>query len=224
MASLRHHQRREDYETMTNACQQFEDDLADFADGALGDARRWLVEAHLSECAACRAALAEARWIDRVLARSLNQADAAGLLAPAAAQAQRGRPWLAPPRPAFAASVATIVFTAALGWFAWRRGGPDGRFVAGGDLAPQKNRSSHGSSGPRGRPPVTDQALDRQFAALRSAIDREAGAAQLAAAAEMLAGEPVLDDYAHESLRFLAAVYPDTAAGRAASVRLASGK
>lgn len=217
----------------TGGCRDFEDLIADHAEGALDESRRWPIEAHLSECAACRAALAELRWIDQVLARSLNQADPAGLLAPAAAKARCGRPRLVLPRPIFAASVATIIFTAALGWFAWRRGGQDRRFVAGGDLAPLKDRSSHGSSGPRGRldgdagtggrKPQAAEQLERRFAELKAAIDRETGAAQLAAAAEVLAAEPTVAEYARESLRYLAAVYPDTVAGRAAAERLTTG-
>lgn len=200
---------------MPRTCRELEALLGDFAGGEIAASERRELQSHLAECAACREALGELRWIDALLSRSLREAPVEHLLTlPGGAIASRPTPRVAGVRPAFALAVAGF-----LAFFIWGMmwGFPRER-PQGGSVA---------QSGPRehseARAPQTESANEaRRWADLQAAIEREASAARLAASAEALAGQAATDGYAVESLRLVANTFPETRAGIDAARRVES--
>lgn len=201
---------------MPRTCRELEALLGDFAGGEIAASERRELQAHLAECAACREALGELRWIDALLSRSLREAPIEGLLTLPGGSVESGpAPRVAWVRPAFAAAAAGL-----LAFFIWgmmwgfARGRPQGGSVA------QSGLLEHGAAA---RAPQSESVSEaRQWADLQAAIEREANAARLAASAEALAGQAATDGYALESLRLVAKTFPETRAGIDAARRVAS--
>jgi anti-sigma factor RsiW len=201
---------------MQRTCRELEALLGDFAGGESAASERRELQTHLAECAACREALRELRWIDALLSRSLREAPVEHLLTlPGGAVEPRLAPRVAWVRPAFAAAAAGLLV-----FFIWgmvrgfARGRPQGGSVA------QSGLLEHGEAT---RAPQTESASEaRQWADLQAAIEREASAARLAASAEALIGQAATDGYALESLRLVANTFPETRAGIDAARRVES--
>ncbi|HVW38028.1 MAG TPA: zf-HC2 domain-containing protein [Pirellulales bacterium] len=198
---------------MKHNCSDFQASLADYADGALGEREHGEVQAHLAECADCRRALGELRWVETLLSESLREAPVESLLTLPAGnigswQARRFG-WV---RLALTAAAACAV-AAAWGVFHGRRIEPQ---------APnERSVAAKGAAKPES--PANDSPGEPlQWADIEAAIEREASAARLAASAKMLAAQTDVDEYARRSWRLLAETFPETRAGREAARRAES--
>lgn len=178
-------------------CNRWQSLLVDYVDGHLNDRDRRAVDAHLANCPACRARLSDEGWLSDRLRRAANQLPIEQLLVwpPREAAPQprtRGRQLLVG-----AGLVALVVIV----------------------LARLPFTTSNETSAPdQTETPVTPNE-DQRFAEIEKAIEREASAAQLAMSAELLAIEPLAQQYAAETMRLVAEGFPDTTAGRDAARR-----
>lgn len=186
-------------------------DYADYAEGGPGEREHRELQAHLAECADCRRALGELRWVEALLSASLREAPVESLpTLPARNIGSRRVGWL---RPALAAA-AVLAALVAWGVFHVRRSEP---------RAPnERSVAAKNAAGPQS--PRSNTSNDRlQWSDVEAAIEREASAARLAASAEVLAAEAGADEYARRSWRLLAETFPETRAGRDAARRATPG-
>jgi hypothetical protein len=206
---------------MCKPCNEWESLLGDLADDELDfvqagtheAARRRQLEAHMAECASCREKLLELRWVNRLLAESLQAAPTPPRLTlPGGSLKSRPKLQIGWARPALAATA--VGLSAALLWsLNSDRSQPE-------NLA-QRNLQTHGTT--QISSPETHSSEDaRQWADLEAAIEREASAARLAASAEALADQATSNRYAVEALEFVAKTFPETRAGVDAAHRAES--
>ncbi|HUY89580.1 MAG TPA: zf-HC2 domain-containing protein [Pirellulales bacterium] len=198
-------------------CSDFQSRLADYADGELGECDQREVQTHLAECAGCREALGELRWIDTLLSESLREAPGEGWLTlpgDETAATPNGLPRFRWARPALAAAAGLLALAA---WGLSRNGSDERR-------QPNQYHVAAKSARPAASPPAEPASERLEWAALQAEIEREANAARLAASAEVLAGQAGADVYALDSWRLLAETFPETHAGRDAARRVESSR
>ncbi len=225
-------------------CEEISAWLVDFADSDLPEPDRGRVEAHVSDCAACRAELGRLhRSLE--LARSVWQENASRALSLASIQSPRvaARGLYVPTRiplsaqgsissrrlVAAAAAGAAAVLVVLGAWLLWRPGG-------GGEVASVPSVPSVRDGGPEGavemspggaapagevegssggRSPAGNTAPPEDLD-VEAIIAREGRAARLAAAIAFLATEPSLKEYRERAERYLQETYPEAAAARPA--------
>ena len=206
---------------MCKPCSEWESLLGDLAGDELDfvpagtheAARQRQFEAHLAECAGCREELLELRWVNRLLAESLQAAPIPPRLTlPGGSSASRPKLRIGWVRPALVATA--VGLSAVLLWsLNSDRSQPE-------NLA-QRDLQSRGTT--QISSPETHSSEDaRQWADLEAAIEREASAARLAASAEALADQATSNRYAVEALEFVATTFPETRAGADAAHRAES--
>lgn len=195
-------------------CFEIKSRLSDYADGELSKRERREVQTHLAECAECRKALGEFRWIDRLLTESLREAPVERWLTlpgdePVAPQsASQRRRWAQATLAAAAAGLLALAAWSLVGNRQSERRPPDDERVA--------------AKAAVESPPVEVAGEQDRWTELHAEIEREASAAQLAASAEILAAQPGANEYAGQSWRLLAEMFPETQAGREAARRVES--
>src|SRR3569623_1562112 len=206
---------------MCKPCSEWESLLGDLAGDELDfvqagtheTARRRQFEAHLVECIGCREKLLELRWVNRLLAESLQAAPIPPLLTlPGGSLESRPKLQIRWVRPAL---VATAVGLSAV--LLWSLNGERSQPENMAERALQRRGAAQTSS------PQTRLSADtRQWADLEAAIEREASAARLAASAEALAEQATSNRYAVKALEFVATTFPETRAGVDAAPRAES--
>jgi predicted anti-sigma-YlaC factor YlaD len=182
-----------------STCTRWQTLLVDYVDDHLNDVDRHSLDAHLATCEACRARLAEERWLSDRLRQAADESPIERLLV-----------W--PPRPA-----------------APRPRTGRRRVLVGAGLAALAaiviGRLPFAVTRTVSPPAVADRVAsseDRRFAEIEAAIEGEACAAQLAMSAEILATEPAAERYAAEAMSLVAEAFPETKAGRDAARRAGS--
>jgi len=195
-----------------STCNEIAELLVDYADGELSPADASRVEAHLATCGDCRGEL------DR-LRRSLAAAKAIWSEAASGVSAPESRP-IRPRRrivPIAAAAACLAVVAAVAAWLLLglhrTNDGPTGappRQVVETpqtDFGPDENNDLRQESVP-------------DLREIESQIARAGRSARLAVSADLLSTRSELQPYRKQADRYLAAVYPDTAAGSAAAARI----
>lgn len=170
-----------------NECRRL---LVDYVDGHLANAG---IEAHLAQCACCRAQAARERRLSGLLQGTLAAAPTAQRLILPARPAPRGRRRAAVVAAALACLLMAVVY--------WRSTpAPPRQTVA--------SRDAKQLAAKLREPPLDG---------FEAELAREAIAARLAASAESLAAEPATNQYAAKALQFVAEAFPETHAGRKAA-------
>ena len=181
-----------------NTCPGWQNLLVDYVDGHLPDVDGRRVAAHLATCAACRAQLAEERWLSDRLQQVASESPTERLFV--------WPPRSAVPRPRTRRR--HVLVGAGLAGLAALA------LMVVGRLPPAT------SPQPAANPVASND--DRRFAEIEAAIEREGWAARLAMSAELLAAEPPAERYAAEAMSFVAEAFPETKAGRDAARRAGS--
>ena len=179
--------------------------LDDYADDVARRDDRWRVEAHLAECLACRDYVAQRREFGLLL-KEVFRLEANGepprSVPPRSTPHRNARPL------ALAAAAALLLVVA--GWWLGRS-------------RPEAGEGAVASAAGNGRVATTQPSVapaEQLVQWEEASIEREASAARLAAAADVLAGLPATSEYAVGAARFVAETFPDTIAGRDAARRL----
>jgi anti-sigma factor RsiW len=175
-------------------CDAIADLLAAFSDGELPEAEARRVAAHLAECAECRA---ELRLLERSLdlARQVWHESAARARTPQSAPIPRLR-WRGVAAACAAAGVLVLGLVA--GYWFFSRPGPAGETARVEPPSPGEREAAAG-------PPVS-QAEEAEVD-VEELIAREGRAARLAAAVELLATQPGLEQYREEAEQYLEETY-----------------
>ena len=206
---------------ITDTCASIRDELVDYADSELTPAAAQRVAEHLVGCSACRQELA-------ALGRSLEVAQSAWRSSVETYESRptvawqtregnvRGRRVRQAGLIALAASL--LVAVAASGWW-WRTNEPevDVAQAPSVDEAPVAEPHSNSPSEDSDIKDSDIQDSDSEVAEIERTLDREELAARLAASAQVLADQPGAEEYARRSFRYLAEVFPNTAAGKDAA-------
>jgi predicted anti-sigma-YlaC factor YlaD len=188
--------------------------LVDYSDGELAEAEGQEVEVHLVDCPDCRS---ELRRLDRSLA--LAKETWSELAAEAAIVPRKSTAWAAEEgsvrsrhgrrRLAIAALTAACAAALLLMFNAqWFSSAHRDRQVAQPDAVQPTGRVTTQTAGSAPAKPFPDDTDIQTY------IDRQARAARLAAAIELLATEPSLKEYQDEAQRYLARAYPDADLGK----------
>ncbi|HEV3003911.1 MAG TPA: zf-HC2 domain-containing protein [Pirellulales bacterium] len=184
---------------MTEPCPNYADLLDRCGEGVVPEDERWRVEAHLAQCLNCRSYVAESDHLGRLLKEALDCETTRD--APRSVPRRMGKP--------LAVAAAAVVLLTAVTWCLGHA-----RTQVGGEVVtPGTNQGSVAKILPSAQPAT-------ELANWEASIDREANAARLAAAADVLAGESATSEYAAGAMRFLARAFPDTIAGRDAARRI----
>jgi len=206
---------------LSDTCASIRDKLVDYADGELTPVATQRVAEHLSVCGACRqelAALGRSLKVARSVWRSsVETYESRPTVAWQTREGVvRGRRVRQARLIALAASL--LVAVAASGWW-WRTNEPevDVAQAPSVDEAPVAEPHSNSPSEGKHIEGSDIEVADIEVAEIERMLDREELAARLAASAQVLADQPGAEEYAQRSFRYLAEVFPNTAAGKEAA-------
>lgn len=195
-----------------SSCGDIAELLVDYADGELSPADAFRVEAHLATCGDCRGELDRLRR-SLVTAKAVWSEAASGVSAPVSRPSRRRRR-LVP----MAAAASVSLLAAAVAWVLLglhrTNDGPTGAPPRQVVETRQTDGGPDENNGVREEPAPNLREIESQIA-------RADRSARLAVSAELLSSRPELQPYRKQADRYLAAVYPDTAAGSAAAGRIA---
>ena len=184
------------------SCESIAELLVAYGDGELPDAEAERVAAHLAQCPHCRS---ELRLLDRSLdlARQVWHESAARARAPRTEMEMetepipRGRRW--PLAAACLAAGAALLVAAMLLYPLFRVDEPEGKTARTAPPTPARTA-----------PPTPAREVEKTEADeedVETIVSREARAARLAVAVELLAGQPGLEEYHQEAERYLVETY-----------------